>query len=73
MILEDSIPVTTVALIVPDLASNSLQIAVGKASGGVSAFEIQRKQESFSEACQSNAHSQLVSMLAICLNVLYLQ
>ena len=67
VIFEDLIPVTAVALIVPDLESNNLQIAVGKASGGVFAFEIKRQQGSFSEACQPNAHSQLVSMLARCL------
>ena len=67
VVFEDLIPVTAVALIVPDLASNNLQIAVGKASGGVFAFEIKRKQGLFSEACQPNAHSQLVSMLARCL------
>jgi hypothetical protein len=65
VILEDSVPVTAVALILPDLTSDNLQIAVGKASGCVSAFEIQRRQGAFNEACQRTAHSQLVSMLAL--------
>jgi hypothetical protein len=65
VILEDSVPVTAVALVLPDLTSNNLQIAVGKASGCVSAFQIQRRPGAFNEACQRNAHSQLVSVLAL--------